>query len=128
MEAQGRQWGTTPPVSTALPTDKELALNDALVADLKSQNNFEAPEDTEKRYSHGSGLVSTLDRIDWPRTVVLRSLQKITVEFVKMVGKKKGMPQMIINDAGGKIFTFGSYRLGVFGPGQQCIESVNVHG
>ncbi len=49
---QGRQWGMTPPISTTLPTDKELALNDALIAELKSQNNFEAPEETEKvRYS-----------------------------------------------------------------------------
>jgi len=30
----------------------------------------------------------------------------------------KGLPPAIINEAGGKIFTFGSYRLGVFGPGQ----------
>lgn len=50
MDAQAvRQWGTTPPISTILPTEKELSLNDMLVAELKRQNNFEAPSDTEKR-------------------------------------------------------------------------------
>lgn len=48
---------------------------------------------------------------------MLRTLQKVTLEFVKTLSKKKGLPQTIINEAGGKIFTFGSYRLGVFGPG-----------
>ena len=52
------------------------------------------------------------------RAVVLKNLQKITVEFVKQVGREKKMPEAIINEAGGKIFTYGSYRLGVFGPGE----------
>jgi len=42
--------GTTPPVSIAFPVEKEIGLNDTLVEELKSQNNFEAPEETEKRY------------------------------------------------------------------------------
>jgi len=45
-----RQWGVTPPISLSLPTDAELAANDALVAELKRQNNFEGTEETEKRY------------------------------------------------------------------------------
>ena len=49
---------------------------------------------------------------------MLKNLQKITVEFVKHVGREKKMPEAIINEAGGKIFTYGSYRLGVFGPGE----------
>jgi poly(A) polymerase len=103
-----QQWGTTPPVSTAFPTEKEIGLNDTMIEELKGQNNFEAPDETEKR------------------TVVLRTLQKITVEFVRLVGKEKKMPEQIINDAGGKIFTFGSYRLGVFGPGME--EQLYVRG
>lgn len=41
--------GVTPPISTSFPTDKEKAANDALIAELKKQNNFEGIEETEKR-------------------------------------------------------------------------------
>ena len=45
-----KQFGTTPPVSLSFPTEAELAANDALIAELKQQNNFEGVEETEKRY------------------------------------------------------------------------------
>lgn len=48
---------------------------------------------------------------------VLKHLQKVTEEFVRRVGKAKGLSQSVIDNAGGKIFTFGSYALGVYGPG-----------
>lgn len=41
--------GVTPPISELLPTAAELAANDALIQELKSQNNFEAVEETERR-------------------------------------------------------------------------------
>lgn len=44
-----RQWGVTPPISMALPTKDEVAANDDLIAELKAQNNFEAPSETERR-------------------------------------------------------------------------------
>lgn len=44
-----RQWGVTPPISVALPSEGEFASNDALIAELKKQNNFEGSEETEKR-------------------------------------------------------------------------------
>lgn len=44
-----RQWGVTPPISVALPSEAEFATNDALTAELKRQNNFEGSEETEKR-------------------------------------------------------------------------------
>lgn len=47
---QARQWGVTPAISSTLPTDTELAANDALIAELKRQNNFESIEETERRY------------------------------------------------------------------------------
>ncbi|KAI9829933.1 MAG: hypothetical protein M1819_005905 [Sarea resinae] len=103
-----RQWGVTPPISTALPTEQELATNDTLVAELKRQNNFESAEETEKR------------------TTVLRSIQKVTVEFVRQVSKRRGLPQSSIDAAGGKIFTYGSYRLGVYGPGSDIDTLVVV--
>lgn len=45
-----RQWGVTPPIYFGLPSDAEIAANDALIAELKRQNNFESSDETEKRY------------------------------------------------------------------------------
>ena len=51
------------------------------------------------------------------RATVLESLQRITTAFVRQVSKNKGLGDAVANSAGGKIFTYGSYRLGVYGPG-----------
>ena len=42
-------WGITPPVTISPSTDTELILNEKLLAELKKQNNFEAPEETQNR-------------------------------------------------------------------------------
>jgi poly(A) polymerase len=94
-----RQWGVMAPISTAPPTSQELQLNQALIDELRAQNNFEPAEDTEKRKK------------------VLAHMQKVTEEFVRHVGKSKGLAASVIQNAGGKVYTFGSYRLGVYGPG-----------
>lgn len=60
------------------------------------------------------------------RTVALQSLQTITEEFVRQVSKAQGLPDSVANTAGGKIFTFGSFRLGVFGPGSDIDTLVVV--
>lgn len=51
------------------------------------------------------------------RTQVLVALQSLTENFVRKVCVGKGMPEHIVKNSGGKIFTYGSYRLGVYGPG-----------
>ena len=48
---------------------------------------------------------------------MLTKLQRLLSQLVQIVGKKKGLPQEILKEAGGKVFTYGSYRLGVYGPG-----------
>lgn len=53
---------------------------------------------------------------------MLKTFQKTCVEFIKLVGKKKGMTDKQVKDLGGKVATFGSFRLGVFGPGQSKSE------
>ena len=122
MAASQSQWGTTPPVLVSYPNDSELAANDALVAELKRQNNFEAMEETEKRSVMGSPSSIQL-LIYLCRKTTLQLIQKVVIEFVKHVSKSKNLPQSTITAAGGKIFTFGSYRLGVYGPG----ESRTIH-
>lgn len=52
-----------------------------------------------------------------PRSYTLQLIQKITIAFVKHVSTKKNLPKASIDAAGGKVFTYGSYRLGVYGPG-----------
>ncbi|KAJ5901547.1 Poly(A) polymerase [Penicillium taxi] len=94
-----RQWGVTPSITFALPTADEMAADDDLIAALKLHNNFEPPTETERRKQ------------------MLLLLQRVTVEFVKSVCRKKGLSPAAIEAAGGKVFAYGSYRLGVYGPG-----------
>lgn len=49
---QAKQWGLLAAISTALPTEKDLELNEALLKELKAQNNFESTEGTEKRLAY----------------------------------------------------------------------------
>lgn len=53
----------------------------------------------------------------WNRVKVLGILQTLAENFVRKASQMKGMPEHIVNNSGGKIFTFGSYRLGAYGPG-----------
>lgn len=94
-----QQYGTTPPISIAGPTDAETAINNEMIQELKRQGNFEAAAETALRAK------------------VLNELQKMTLQFVTAVGLKKNMPEQTAKESGGKIFTYGSYRLGVYGPG-----------
>lgn len=105
MAVQQRQWGTTPSISWTLPTEREVLQNEELTDELKRQGQYEAPSETDKKQK------------------LLIQLQKIAVEFVKHVCRKNNLPQSIINSAGGKIFTYGSYRLGAYAPGQSPIHS-----
>lgn len=52
------------------------------------------------------------------RTVVLDKLNNIVKEFVYRVSKLQGFSENTCKSAGGKIFTFGSYQLGVHGSGK----------
>ncbi|KAG9066553.1 polynucleotide adenylyltransferase [Linnemannia hyalina] len=84
-----RRLGVTMPISEALPTKEDLDSSDRLLQTLKEQ-----------------GL-----------EIVLGKLDKLVKEFVYVVYVRKGYPEQIAKEAGGKIFTFGSYRLGVHGSG-----------
>ncbi|SCW04459.1 LAFE_0H14004g1_1 [Lachancea fermentati] len=94
-----RTYGVTGPISTAGPTAAENQLNDSLIQELKKEGSFESEEDTKKRVH------------------VLEIFQKLAEQFVFKVSKNRNMSDGMAKDAGGKVFTFGSYRLGVHGPG-----------
>ncbi|KAI8906641.1 Poly(A) polymerase central domain-containing protein [Powellomyces hirtus] len=96
---QQKLFGVTPPISTAEPTQKEHDATEGLVQTLKDLGLFESDEESRKR------------------ELVLGKLNSIFKEFVTRVSLRHGLPESMAEEAGGKIFTFGSYRLGVHGKG-----------
>lgn len=108
LDMANHNYGVTPPISLANPTPRENTLNDLMIKELKSRGSFESEVATKKRVQ------------------VLTILQKLTEEFVYRVSLKRNMSDGMARDAGGKIFTFGSYRLGVYGPGSDIDTLVVV--
>jgi poly(A) polymerase len=51
------------------------------------------------------------------RELVLGRVAGLVKKFVRTVSLSRGLSEAAANAAGGEIFTFGSYRLGVHGPG-----------
>jgi poly(A) polymerase len=95
-----RTYGITPPISTALPTESEKRANEELAKELRAQGTFEPSSETQKRED------------------ILKRLQKIADEFVKRAAAEKHPKNpYLVRNARGRIFTYGSYRLGVYGPG-----------
>ncbi|OHF00585.1 hypothetical protein CORC01_04124 [Colletotrichum orchidophilum] len=109
MASEERPLGVTPPISTALPTEAENQAKQTLIEELRKQNTFESPADTANRQAFYSNT---------RQHKVLEHLALICDEFVKRVARKREAGnEALIRDARGKIFTYGSFRLGVFGPG-----------
>lgn len=109
------QYGVTAPISTDPPTEHELKLTEDLLETLKSYGLFESEQEAQKRYD----FIQSLTRLMFYRVVVLGKLNKLVKEFVYKVSKMKGFPDSLAREAGGKIFTYGSYRLGVHGAGDR---------
>ncbi|EGT55592.1 hypothetical protein CAEBREN_22785 [Caenorhabditis brenneri] len=90
--------GVSQPISVAYPDAKDLALTEQLIETLKEFKSYEPKEETDKRLE------------------VLRALNRLVKEWVKNVTAIK-IPSGDGANAGGKLFTFGSYRLGVHSSG-----------
>jgi poly(A) polymerase len=103
-----RQLGVTPPISVALPNEAEKQSNEALRRELREQGTFESPMETQTREE------------------VIESLRGIANKFVQMVAQEvEPANATLIRDARGFVFTYGSYKLGVFGPGSD-IDTICV--
>ncbi|XP_020605131.1 poly(A) polymerase type 3-like [Orbicella faveolata] len=88
-------YGITSPISLAGPKPGDIASTKALEESLKPYGVFE----TEEELQH--------------RMVVLAKLNTLVKQWIIDTSLSKNMPESVANSVGGKIFTFGSYRLGV---------------
>eukprot|EP01114_Cavostelium_apophysatum_P005495 TRINITY_DN1654_c0_g1_i1.p1 TRINITY_DN1654_c0_g1~~TRINITY_DN1654_c0_g1_i1.p1 ORF type:complete len:636 (-),score=113.17 TRINITY_DN1654_c0_g1_i1:158-2065(-) len=94
-----RTFGVTEPISKAYPTALDLKNTEELEKVLRGFGLFESNEESQKREE------------------VLGKLNVIVKEWVRQISISKGFTEQIASETGAKIFTFGSYRLGVHGTG-----------
>lgn len=91
--------GLTSAVSLAEPKASDIALTEQLVQCLEKHNMYDSNEGQEHRL------------------LVLGQLNELMEKWIYDVSIEKGKSESEANEIGGKIFTFGSYRLGVHGKG-----------
>lgn len=94
-----KKQGVTKPLSLAGPTEADLQRNEALENFLKESELYESEEETARREE------------------VLHQIDQIVKSWVKQLTHQRGYTDQMVEDANAMIFTFGSYRLGVHGPG-----------
>ncbi|CAD5112345.1 DgyrCDS1572 [Dimorphilus gyrociliatus] len=87
--------GLTSPVSTSEPTKEDSRLTESLELALHPHGVFESEDESQKR-------INVLDKIN-----------KLVKEWIYEVSQSKNMDEHMIEQVGGQIYTFGSYRLGV---------------
>ncbi|KYQ91138.1 poly(A) polymerase [Tieghemostelium lacteum] len=92
-------YGVTEPISLSFPTSVDLKFSQDLENTLKSFGLFESQEESKKREE------------------VLGKLNQIVLDWAKKVSLKRGFTEQMAAEVVAKIFTFGSYRLGVHGNG-----------
>uniref|UniRef100_A0A8U7MBM3 polynucleotide adenylyltransferase n=1 Tax=Corvus moneduloides TaxID=1196302 RepID=A0A8U7MBM3_CORMO len=105
-------YGLTSPISLAPPTDKDHIHTQKLIEAMKPFGVFEDQEEL------------------FHRTTVLGKLNNFVREWISELAESKNLPPSITEQVGGKIFTFGSYRLGVHTKGSDidalCVAPSHV--
>lgn len=94
-----QQYGVTKPISMAGPTEADLHRTRQLEEFLVSAGLYESPEDGALRKE------------------VLAQIDQIAKAWVKRITDERGYGEQLVEEANAKIYTFGSYRLSVHGPG-----------
>ncbi|KAG9160293.1 hypothetical protein Leryth_018944 [Lithospermum erythrorhizon] len=92
-------YGVSEPISTGGPSELDVIQNRELEKFLADAGLYESYEEAIKREE------------------VLGRLDQIVKTWVKNISRAKGFNEQLVQEANAKIFTFGSYRLGVHGPG-----------
>ncbi|CAN4095531.1 unnamed protein product [Withania somnifera] len=95
----GKNYGVTKPLSLAGPTEADIQRNADLEKFLRESELYESEEETSRREE------------------VLQRLDEIVKQWVKQLTRQRGYADQMVEDANAIIVTFGSYRLGVHGPG-----------
>nr|XP_048711154.1 poly(A) polymerase alpha isoform X3 [Caretta caretta] len=90
-----KHYGITSPISLAAPKEIDCLLTQKLIDTLKPFGVFEEEEELQRRI------------------LILGKLNNLVKEWIQEISEIKNLPQSVIENVGGKIFTFGSYRLGV---------------
>ncbi|XP_010536219.1 PREDICTED: nuclear poly(A) polymerase 4-like [Tarenaya hassleriana] len=87
------------PLSLAEPTAADIQRNSELEKFLIDSGLYESKEETDKREE------------------VLSQIKQIVTNWVKALTRQRGYTDQMAEEANAVILTFGSYRLGVHGPG-----------
>ncbi|KAG4184504.1 hypothetical protein ERO13_A09G176100v2 [Gossypium hirsutum] len=95
----GQRLGITEPISLGGPTEYDVIKARELEKYLQNVGLYESQEEAVSREE------------------VLGRLDQIVKNWVKAISRAKGLNEQLVQEANAKIFTFGSYRLGVHGPG-----------
>lgn len=90
-----KHYGITSPISMALPREPDLLQTLKLIEALKPFDVFEEELELQRRI------------------LVLGKLNMLVKDWIREISDSKNLPSSLIENVGGKIFTFGSYRLGV---------------
>ncbi|CAF3233829.1 unnamed protein product [Rotaria socialis] len=94
-----RSYGITQPISTKTPDPSDITATKSLEDTLRSYDYFESSEEL----SH--------------RVQVMAKLNVLVREWIRNVSLSKNVPPEITDSVGGRVHTFGSYRLGVHSKG-----------
>lgn len=108
----GIMGSTTPPVSGPLmaapPVPGHVFLDSPTEMDIARTHALE-------QFQNGAELILT-EKEEAKRRSVLAQLEKIVKLWARRVTWERGLPKDLKESSNAKIFTFGSYQLGVHGP------------
>lgn len=112
QQQQPKQLGMTSAISMALPKPEDIERTKELEESLKPHNVFESEAELNQRME------------------ILAKLNTLVKQWIKDVSISKNMPEQMAEKLGGKIYTFGSYRLGVHSKGADidalCVAPRNI--
>ncbi|XP_026447601.1 nuclear poly(A) polymerase 4-like isoform X1 [Papaver somniferum] len=94
-----KKLGVTNPISIAGPTESDLQRSLELEKFLVDSGLYESKEEAAQREE------------------ILSQINQVVKAWVKQLTRQKGYTDQMVEDANAVLFTFGSYRLGVHGPG-----------